>query len=105
MLHQILTTVDKNCQKEAFEVIVNLVDWSQAFDSQSQTIGRKSFIKKWYPFKSYTHTHIFLQKSENENQMKQRVQLYPHNKWWVASGWAIGHLRIIVSNKSQSRLP
>ena len=45
MLHRILTAVDKNTQKEAIAVIVNLVDWSQAFDRQSHILGIKSFIK------------------------------------------------------------
>ena len=31
MLHRILTAVDRNSQKEAMVVILNMVDWSQAF--------------------------------------------------------------------------
>ena len=45
MLHRILTSVDKNSKKEAIAVIVNLVDWSQAFDRQSHKLGIQSFIK------------------------------------------------------------
>ena len=45
MLHRILTAVDKNSQKEAIAVLVNLVDWSQAFDRQSHKLGVQSFIK------------------------------------------------------------
>ena len=45
MLHQILRAVDKNSQNEAIAVLVNLVDWSQAFDRQSHKLGVQSFIK------------------------------------------------------------
>ena len=45
MLHRILTAVDRNSQKEAMAVILNMVDWSQAFDRQSHKIGVQSFIE------------------------------------------------------------
>ena len=45
MLHKILTAVDTNSQSEAFAVIIGLIDWSQAFDRQSHTLGIKSFIR------------------------------------------------------------
>ena len=44
MLNRILTAVDRNSQKEAFAVIVTMVDWSQAFDRQSHKLGIQSFI-------------------------------------------------------------
>ena len=43
MLHNILTSVDKNSKDEAFCAILHLVDWSQAFDSQSHNLGVQSF--------------------------------------------------------------
>ena len=45
MLNRILTAVDKNSKKEAMAVIINLIDWSQAFDRQSHKLGIQSFIK------------------------------------------------------------
>ena len=45
MLHRILTAVDRNSQKEAVAVIINMIDWSQAFDRQSHKLGILSFIK------------------------------------------------------------
>ena len=45
MLNRILTAVDRNSQKEAFAVLVTMVDWSQAFDRQSHKLGIQSFIE------------------------------------------------------------
>ena len=45
MLHRILCAVDRNSQSEAFAVILNLIDWSQAFDRQSHKMGVQSFEK------------------------------------------------------------
>ena len=45
MLHRILCAVDRNSQSEAFAVILNLIDWSQAFDRQSHKLGVQSFVK------------------------------------------------------------
>ena len=45
MLHRIYTAVDRNSQKEAIAVILNMVDWSQAFDRQSHKLGIESFIE------------------------------------------------------------
>ena len=45
LLNRVLTAVDKNSQKEAFAVIVQLIDWAQAFDRQSHTLGIESFLK------------------------------------------------------------
>ena len=45
MLNRILTAVDQNSRKEAFAVIVTMVDWSQAFDRQSHKLGIQSFIQ------------------------------------------------------------
>ena len=45
MLHTILTAVDRNSQNEAFAVLVNMIDWSQAFDRQCHSLLIKSFIK------------------------------------------------------------
>ena len=45
MLNRILTAVDQNSQREAFAVLVTMVDWSQAFDRQSHKLGIQSFIE------------------------------------------------------------
>ena len=45
MLHRMLTAVDRNSQTEAFAVILNMIDWSQAFDRQSHKLGIQSFIE------------------------------------------------------------
>ena len=45
LLHKTLLSVDKNSQSEAFAVIIGMIDWSQAFDRQSHTLGVKSFIR------------------------------------------------------------
>ena len=45
LLNKILTAVDKNSQKEAFAVIVHMIDWSQAFDRLSHKLGIESFLK------------------------------------------------------------
>ena len=45
MLNRILTAVDSNSQREAFAVLVTMVDWSQAFDRQSHRLGIQSFIE------------------------------------------------------------
>ena len=45
MVDQILTILDTNNQNEAYAVIVQLVDWAQAFDRQCPKLGIKSFLK------------------------------------------------------------
>ena len=45
MIHQILTALDKNSQKEANAVIVQLIDWQSAFDRQCHVLGVKSFLE------------------------------------------------------------
>ena len=45
MLKRILTAVGRNSQKEAFAVIVTLIDWAQAFDRQSYKLRMQSFIE------------------------------------------------------------
>ena len=44
-MDRILTVLDNNNQQEANAVLVQLVDWSQAFDRQCPELGIKSFIK------------------------------------------------------------
>ena len=44
MLHQILTSLDKNTQSESLAVLMTMIDWSQAFDRQSHKLGVQSFI-------------------------------------------------------------
>ena len=45
LLHRILEGVDRNSQREAFCVIMSMVDWAQAFDRQSHKLGVESFIE------------------------------------------------------------
>ena len=45
MIHQILTALDKNSQKEANAVIVQLIHWQSAFDRQCHVLGVKSFLE------------------------------------------------------------
>ena len=44
MIHQILLKVDKTSQSGSFAVILNMIDWSQAFDRISHRHGIQSFI-------------------------------------------------------------
>ena len=44
MLHKILKAVDVNSQSEARAVIINMIDWSQAFDTRCHKLGVQSFI-------------------------------------------------------------
>ena len=44
MLNRILTAIDHKSKSETFAVILNMVDWSQAFDRMSHKIGVESFI-------------------------------------------------------------
>ena len=45
MINRILTVPDQNNQREANAVLVQLIDWSQAFDRQCPELGIKSFVK------------------------------------------------------------
>ena len=44
MLHQILVNLDTNNQSQSFAVILNMIDWSQAFDRMSHRLGIQAFI-------------------------------------------------------------
>ena len=44
MIDKIMTALDSNTQKEAYAVIVSMVDWSKAFDRQCPTLGVQSFV-------------------------------------------------------------
>ena len=44
MLHKILVTLDINSLSKSFAVILNMIDWSQAFDRLSHRLGVQSFI-------------------------------------------------------------
>ena len=39
VLYKILTAVEKNSKKNAMAVLMNMVNWSQAFDKQSHFWG------------------------------------------------------------------
>ena len=45
MLHKILTSLDENSESKSIAVLLQMVDWSQAFDRQSHKLGIKSFIE------------------------------------------------------------
>ena len=45
MLHKILTGLDENSVKKSIAVLLQMVDWSQAFDRQSHKLGLESFVK------------------------------------------------------------
>ena len=45
MLHKILTSLDVNSESKSIAVLLQMVDWSQAFDRQSHKLGIKSFIE------------------------------------------------------------
>ena len=45
MVDRILTALDRNNQNEAYGVILELVDWSQAFDRQCPQLAIESFIE------------------------------------------------------------
>jgi hypothetical protein len=44
MVDRILTILDTNNQNEAYAVVVQLVDWAQAFDRQCPKLGIQSFL-------------------------------------------------------------
>ena len=44
MLHNILTTLDQNSASKSMAVILQMIDWSQAFDRQCHKLGIRSFI-------------------------------------------------------------
>ena len=44
IMHKILTRLDENSTSKSIAVILNMVDWSQAFDRQSHKLGIKSFL-------------------------------------------------------------
>ena len=44
-ISQILTTLDTNNEKEKYDVLATLVDWSIAFDRIDHNLGIKSFIE------------------------------------------------------------
>ena len=45
LLHRVYTATDRAVQSKATAVIINMVDWSQAFDRQCHTLGVESFIR------------------------------------------------------------
>ena len=45
MLHKILKSLDGNSDKKSMAVILQMIDWSQAFDRLDHTLGIQSFIE------------------------------------------------------------
>ena len=45
MLHKILKTLDEKSDKKSMAVILQMIDWSQAFDRLDHTLGIQSFIE------------------------------------------------------------
>ena len=44
LLHKVLTSLDENSVEKSIAVVLQMIDWSQAFDRQSHIIGVRSFI-------------------------------------------------------------
>ena len=45
LLHKILTSLDENDPKRSMGVLLQMIDWSQAFDRMSHKLGIESFVK------------------------------------------------------------
>ena len=45
LIHRIVTVLDNNSRKETFAIIVNLIDWNNAFPRQDPKLGIEAFIK------------------------------------------------------------
>ena len=45
MLDKILTSLDETTQNKSIAVLLQMIDWSQAFDRQSNYLGIKCFIQ------------------------------------------------------------
>ena len=45
MLHKVLTSLDENNPKKSMGVLLQMIDWSQAFDRMSHKLGIESFVK------------------------------------------------------------
>ena len=45
MVHKILTSVDENDSKNSIGVLLQMINWTQAFDWMSQKLGIESFLR------------------------------------------------------------
>ena len=45
LLHKILTSLDESTNNKSIAVLLQMIDWSQAFDRMSHTLGIQSFVK------------------------------------------------------------
>ena len=45
MLHKILTSLDETTHNKSIAVLLQMIDWSQAFDRMSHKLGIQSFVK------------------------------------------------------------
>ena len=45
MIHRIVSVLDNNRRRETFAVIINLIDWNNAFPRQDPKLGIEAFIK------------------------------------------------------------
>ena len=45
MMHKILSSLDEVTQNKSIAVLLQMIDWSQAFDRMSHTLGIQSFVK------------------------------------------------------------
>ena len=71
MVHRILTVVDKNSTKEKFAVLVNLVDWNNAFPRQCPKLGIESFFEKCGPAFSDTLPDELFPRETNVNEVER----------------------------------
>ena len=85
MLHKLHTAIDRNSKVEAMSVILNMVDWSQAFDRLSHRSGIESFI-------------------ENGVRPSLIPQQRTHSQWRGTPRGSNVYFRIFVTNQKQQRL-
>ena len=73
MIDRILTVLDRNNQQEKYAVMVQLVDWAQAFDRQCPKLGVESFIKNGVRKSLIPLLINYFQNLENESEVAQQV--------------------------------
>ena len=64
MIHKILCAVDHNSQKDAYAVILSMIDWSHTFDRQSHYLGIMYLIQNGVR-PSNSHSYGFFSQSKN----------------------------------------
>ena len=98
LLHQVLTSLERNSQSEAFAVVMSMVDWSKAFDRQSHVLGVHSFIDNGVHPSLIPVLLSFFQ--ERTMQVKLYGKLSRNRK--LPGGGPQGDILGIIEYKSQS---